>query len=197
MSKLKVYGGDIAARGKSQVATIIAAKSKKEAAEILGISTGEMTKYWSVTGNTYAQEIARAYPRTILCASKLHGDDYLPLRKGVSLASSFVCFQDPDEALSPNAMLLMTLSELMAIATEHKLTLKGRDLSQHFWADFFGVSLSQFKKMISATAYDRREVIESVQSHVRTIQFLLRNQDDDILKDMIQSFIFEKEASVQ
>lgn len=72
---IKVFGGLIFLGGK-QVRTIVAAKTKKRAAELLKISTYELNTWWSETGNEKELETALSSPETVFCATTSMGYDF-------------------------------------------------------------------------------------------------------------------------
>lgn len=74
---LRVFSGLKRGRGRPQVRTIVAARTKKRAAELLGISAGELNKDWSVTGNKAELEAALARPEVVLQASSTFGNDFI------------------------------------------------------------------------------------------------------------------------
>lgn len=67
--KLKVYGiltsHNIPGIGYRQCRTIVAATSKKAAAEAMGMTDYEFNRYGSVTGNEYELELALGSPGTV------------------------------------------------------------------------------------------------------------------------------------
>lgn len=73
---MKVYGGLTFVSGGNQVRTIVAAKSKKEAAALVGETIGYFNKYWSETGNKTEIECALAKPGQVLRASTSMGYDF-------------------------------------------------------------------------------------------------------------------------
>lgn len=81
MKEYKVYGGLTMIKGK-QRRTIIAARTKKRAAEIIGGSVSHFRDYWCVTGNETEIKIALAEPETVFIA---HGDQNGSDRKYVKL----------------------------------------------------------------------------------------------------------------
>ncbi len=56
-------------RGRSQVRTIVATTSKKKAAEILNLSMGAFSQFWSETGNKTEIEVATKKPGIIFQSS--------------------------------------------------------------------------------------------------------------------------------
>jgi hypothetical protein len=80
MRALKVFGGQMHAPGLAQVRTIVAASSKKQAAELLGVSLSEVSSWWSVTGNP-AELFALTQPGVVFQATSSLGDDFAPRTK--------------------------------------------------------------------------------------------------------------------
>lgn len=72
---MKVFGGLTFVSGK-QVRTIVAASTKKEAAELIGVSLYCFNQYWTRTGNKLEIEAALANPRKVLRASTTMGCDF-------------------------------------------------------------------------------------------------------------------------
>lgn len=77
MAKLKVFGGLMSGRGKTQVRTIIATTSKKRAAELLGVTIGTINNFWCVTGNQIETTIALANPEVVFQTSSLDSKDFI------------------------------------------------------------------------------------------------------------------------
>lgn len=77
MAKLKVFGGLMHGLGELQVRTVIAARSKKRAAELLGISIGEINSYWSETSNTVEVALALSHPETVYQSRNSVNGDFI------------------------------------------------------------------------------------------------------------------------
>lgn len=63
-----VFGGLTFKDGK-QVRCIVAAKTKKRAVELLGVSLYEFNNYWCDTGNEIELEVALESPETVFISS--------------------------------------------------------------------------------------------------------------------------------
>lgn len=63
MAQMKVLGG-ITHSAEGWLRTIVAVKSKREAAEILDVSLGYINRYWAETGNQEEVETAMSAPGT-------------------------------------------------------------------------------------------------------------------------------------
>jgi hypothetical protein len=75
--KLKVFGGLTCENGK-QVRTIVAATSKKKAAELVGVSLYGFSDFWCETGNDTELETALASPMTVFKSSSCTNNDFKP-----------------------------------------------------------------------------------------------------------------------
>ena len=74
MAQLKIWGGltFFTVKGdhsNRQKRAVVAATSKKKAAEIVGMSLYEFNKYWSETGNQHEISSARSWPEKMLIAT--------------------------------------------------------------------------------------------------------------------------------
>ena len=76
--QLKVWGG-LTQQGSRQVRTIIAAHSRKAAAEQLKISQYAFSLYWGQTNNAKEIEVATARPNTVFVASTSMGFDFVEM----------------------------------------------------------------------------------------------------------------------
>lgn len=74
---MKVYAGTTVVKGKS-IRTIVAARSQKEVASLLGISVSHMRDYWSVTGNEVECKVALTQPGVVMYASSSMVGDFVP-----------------------------------------------------------------------------------------------------------------------
>ncbi len=72
---LKVFGGLLFKQGK-QIRHIVSASSQKKAAELLGVSVGEVRSLWAQTGNKIELEVALAQPGTVFL--KVSDSNYEP-----------------------------------------------------------------------------------------------------------------------
>lgn len=79
MAKLRVYGGLIFGRGKRQVRTIVAATSKKAAAEILEMRLNDFSSIFTETGNPLELEVAKNAPNCIFQASCTMTEDFVQI----------------------------------------------------------------------------------------------------------------------
>ena len=79
MAILKVYGGLKHMGSRGQLRTIVAAKSRAKAAELVGLRTSELAGYWSVTGNAIEIEVALSNPGQVFQASSSRGKDFVPV----------------------------------------------------------------------------------------------------------------------
>lgn len=78
---MKVFSGLKFAKGK-QRRTVVAAPSRKAAAELLGLSVGHMKDYWTVTGNQLEIETAMAQPGVVFMSSGPQCKEFKPVSKG-------------------------------------------------------------------------------------------------------------------
>lgn len=76
---LTVFAGLKRGRGRPQVRTIVATSTKKRAADLLGISAGELSKDWSVTGNKAELATALEHPEVVFQASGPWSNDFVAL----------------------------------------------------------------------------------------------------------------------
>jgi len=72
---MKVYGG-LSFKNGEQVRTIVAAKSAKEAAQLLGISLYHLNDYWCAAHDQNEIEVALGKPGTVFEASSSVGHDF-------------------------------------------------------------------------------------------------------------------------
>lgn len=75
---MRVYGGQKFKNG-TQLRTIVAAKSKKKAAELVGESLHQFRQYWSETGNDIEIKTALKMPGVVFQASTSMGKDFMPV----------------------------------------------------------------------------------------------------------------------
>lgn len=73
MKTLKVYGDNSAQR------SIIAAQTKKRAADIVGLTVNEFNRHWCETGDPKEIDLALSQPEVIFKSSSFSGDDYKPV----------------------------------------------------------------------------------------------------------------------
>lgn len=76
--KLKVWGGLTFSDGRTQVRTIVATKTKKEAAALVDVSLYHFNGYWCETGNRVEMDTALSMPGVVFCASSVMGFDFRP-----------------------------------------------------------------------------------------------------------------------
>jgi len=86
MAKIKVWGWVAINHKRSRehsgmVRTIIAERSQKRAAAIVGSSLHEFRNYWSETGNKIEIETATQQPGVIFQATTSMGHDFAPVRR--------------------------------------------------------------------------------------------------------------------
>ena len=77
---MKVFGGLTFQDGK-QVRTIVATKSQKKAAELVGVSLHHFRDYWGETGNKDELEAALPNPEIVLVSSGIQSKDFKPLNR--------------------------------------------------------------------------------------------------------------------
>lgn len=75
---LKVFSGLTHVRGQ-QVKTIVATSSQAKAAQLVGVSIGEIRDYWAVTGNSHQVETAMSQPGVVFKSSGVDKSDYTPV----------------------------------------------------------------------------------------------------------------------
>jgi hypothetical protein len=80
---LKVFLGLSFVQGK-QLRTIVAARTQKSAAQLLGIPLNHLKQYWSVTGNKIDLDTALASPEVVFHASNSERRDYSPASTSAS-----------------------------------------------------------------------------------------------------------------
>ncbi|WP_219096272.1 hypothetical protein [Pseudomonas sp. UMAB-40] len=86
-SPLKVFLGLTYTQGK-QLRTIVAARTQKTAAQLLGIPLNHLQRYWSVSGNKVDLDTALASPEVVFLASDSVRRDYSPAPTSTSNAKA-------------------------------------------------------------------------------------------------------------